>query len=107
MWVSPPPRAICSRCSDRRLPTPVARDGALTWRNASCATPGPEMWHDDTNANQTSAGERIEGDPAVVDVLLVRVQLGLDGVFAVTVQVPPRRAPVVPPRYQLSAARCS
>jgi hypothetical protein len=47
--------------------------------------PGPKVWHDDTDANQPCAGERTERDPAGVDVVLERVHLGLDGVFAVTV----------------------
>ena len=100
---SPAVRAICSSCSHRRLPMPVARNGALTWRYASCAIAGPKVWHDDTDANQPSAGERTERDPAGVDVVLERVQLGLDGVFAVTVRIPGRRAPVAVPRDEFGA----
>ena len=65
--------------------------------------PGPKVWHDDTDSNQPCAGERTERDPAVVDVVLERVHLGLDRVFAVTVRVPGRRAPVAVPRDELSA----
>ena len=65
--------------------------------------PGPKVWHDDNDANQPSAGERTERDPAVIDVVLERLHLGLDGVFAVTVRVPGRRAPVAMPRNELRA----
>jgi hypothetical protein len=34
-----PARASCSSCSETRLPIPGARNGALTWRNASRALP--------------------------------------------------------------------
>ena len=61
------------------------------------------MWHDDTDANQPFAGERTERDPAGVDVVLQHVDLGLDGVFAVTVRVPGRRVPVAVPRDELGA----
>src|SRR5215472_6348540 len=64
---------------------------------------GPKVWHDDTDANQPPAGERTERDPALIDVILERVHLGLDGVFAVTVRVPGRRTPVAMPRHELSA----
>src|SRR4051812_39780678 len=56
-----------------------------------------------TDSNQPPAGERTERDPAVVDVVLERVHLGLDGVFAVTVRVLGQRAPVAVPRHELSA----
>ena len=96
-------RAISSSCSHRRLPMPVARDGALTWRYASCAIPG-RRWGTTTPMPTSSlAGERTERDPAGVDVVLERVHLGLDGVFAVTVRVPGRRAPVAVPRDELGA----
>ena len=62
------------------------------------------MWHDDSDADQPSAGERTERDPAGVDVVLERAHLGLDGVFAVTVRVPRRRAPVAVPRDEFGAA---
>jgi hypothetical protein len=65
--------------------------------------PGPKVWHDDTDSNQPTAGERTEHDPAVVDVVLELMHLGLDGVFAVTLHVPGRRAPVAAPRDELSA----
>jgi hypothetical protein len=61
------------------------------------------MWHHDSDANQLSADEGTERDPALVDVILERVHLGRDGVFAVTVRVPGRRAPVAVPRDELSA----
>ena len=61
------------------------------------------MWHDDTDASQPFAGECTERDPARVDVVLEHVHLGLDGVFAVTVRVPGRRAPVAVPRDELGA----
>jgi hypothetical protein len=61
------------------------------------------VWHDDTDANQPSAGERTERDPAVVDVVLERVHLSRDGVFAVTLRIPARRAPVAVPRDELAA----
>ena len=66
--------------------------------------PGPKVWHDDTDANQPSAGERTERDPAGVDVVLERAHVRLDGVFAVTVRVPGRRVPVAVPRDELGAA---
>ena len=65
--------------------------------------PGPKVWHDDTDANQPLAGERTERDPAGVDVVLERLHLALDGVFAVTVRVPGRRAPVAVSRDELGA----
>src|SRR5262252_9634299 len=65
--------------------------------------PGPKVWHDDTDANQPRAGERTERDPAMVDVVLGRAHPRLDGVFAVTVRVPGRRAPVAVPRHELCA----
>jgi len=65
--------------------------------------PGPKVWHDDTDSNQPPAGERTERDPAVVDVVLELVHLGLDGVFAVIVRVPGPRAPAAVPRDELSA----
>ncbi len=61
------------------------------------------MWHDDTYANQLVANERTERDPAGVDVVLEHVDLGLDGVLAVTVRVPGQRAPVAVPRDELGA----
>ena len=89
----------------------LGQTAADTRRTQRCADveecqlrdPGPEVWHDDTDANQPSAGERTERDPAGVDVVLERVHLGLDGVFAVTVRVPGRRAPVAVPRDELCA----
>jgi hypothetical protein len=63
--------------------------------------PGPKVWHDDTDANQPPTGERTERDPAIVDVALERAHLGLDRVFAVTVRVPGRGAPVAVPRDEL------
>jgi hypothetical protein len=65
--------------------------------------PRPKVWHDDSDSNQSPAGEGTERDPAVVDVALELVHPGLDGVFAVTVRVPGRRAPVAVPRDELSA----
>jgi hypothetical protein len=58
---------------------------------------GPEVRHDDTDANHPSAGERTERDPAGVDVVLERAHLSLDGVLTVTVRIPRRRAPVAVP----------
>ena len=65
--------------------------------------PGPKVRQDDTDTNQPSAGERTERDPAGVEVVLERVHLGLHGVFAVTVRVPGRRAPVAVPRDEFGA----
>ena len=103
MSESPAVRAICSSCSDRRLPMPVARRRCADVEECQLRDPGPKVWHDDTDANQPSAGERTERDPAGVDVVLERVHLGLDGVFAVTVRVPGRRAPVAVPRDEFGA----
>ena len=103
MSESPAVRAICVEL--------LGQTAADTRRAPRCADveecqlrdPGPKVWHDDTDANQLSAGERTERDPAVVDVVLERVRLGLDGVFAVTVRVPGRRAPVAVPRDEFGA----
>ena len=65
--------------------------------------PGSKVWHDGTDANQLVAGERTERDPAGVDVVLEHVDLGLDGVLAVTVRVPGQRVPVAVPRDELGA----
>ena len=65
--------------------------------------PGPEVRHDDTDADQPSAGERTDRDPAGVDVVLERVHLGLDGVLAVTLRVPRRGAPIAAPLDELGA----
>ena len=64
---------------------------------------GPKVWHDDTDANQSLAGERTERDPAGVDVVLQHVDLGLDRVLAETVRVPGQRAPVAVTRDELGA----
>ena len=61
------------------------------------------MWHDGADANQLVAGERTERDPAGVDIVLEHVDLGLDGVLAVTVRVPGQRVPVAVPRDELGA----
>ena len=64
---------------------------------------GPKMRHDDSDAYQPSAGDRTECDPTGVDVVLERMHLALDGVFAVTLRVPSRRAPVAAPCDELGA----
>jgi hypothetical protein len=81
---------------------PVERHGADV-EERQLRDRGPKVWDDDTDANQPSAGERTERDPAGVDVVLERVHLGLDGVFGVTVRVPCRRVPVAVPRDELGA----
>jgi len=89
----------------------LGQTGADTRRTERCADvepcqlrdPGPEVWHDDSDANQPSAVERTESDPALVDVILERLHLGFDGMFAVTVRVPGRRAEVAVPRHELCA----
>ncbi len=65
--------------------------------------PGPKVWHDDTDANQPSARDRTDRDPARVDVVLQRVLLGRDGVFAVATRIPGRRVPAAVPRDELGA----
>lgn len=65
---------------------------------------GANAWHHHTDANQPSAGEGTERDPPDVDVVLERVHLTLDGVFAVTLRVPARRAQIAVPRDELRAA---
>jgi hypothetical protein len=65
--------------------------------------PGPKVGHNDAYANQTSAGERTERDPTGIHVVLDRVHLSIDGVFATTVRVPGRRGPVAESRYELGA----
>jgi hypothetical protein len=64
---------------------------------------GPKVGQDDADANQTSAGERTERDPTGIDLVLDRVHLGIDGVFAMTVRVPGGRGPVAVSRYELGA----
>src|SRR5262245_10705919 len=65
--------------------------------------PGPDVGHDDTDADHPSAGERPERDPLAVDVVLEGAQLSRDGVFAVTLGVPGRRGPVAGPGDELAA----
>ena len=63
----------------------LGQAAADTLRTRRCAhvedrqlrDPGPQVWHDDTEADQPSAGERTERDPASVDVVLERVHAGL------------------------------
>jgi len=89
----------------------LAQTAADTRRTQRCADveecqlrdPEPKPRHDHTNSNEAPAGERTERDPAIVDIVLERAHPGLDGVFAVTVRVPGRRAPVAVPRDELSA----
>ena len=64
---------------------------------------GRRVWHDDTDAYQSSAGERTERNSGGVEVVLDCVHLGLDGVLAVAIWVPGRRAPVAAPRVELGA----
>ena len=65
--------------------------------------PAPKVGHDGADADQLLTDERTERDPAGVDVVLEHVDLGLDGVLAVTIRVPGQRAPAAVPRDELGA----
>jgi hypothetical protein len=62
---------------------------------------GPQMRHDDADPDQPPVDERTERDPTRVDVALEFVPLCLDGMFAVPIWIPGRRAPVPGPLHQL------
>ena len=79
-------------------------DPAFEVKECQLRDPGPKVWHDDSDADQPPACERTDRDPSAVDVALERQPHGLDGVFAATVRVPRRRAPVAAPRDELGAA---
>jgi hypothetical protein len=66
--------------------------------------PRSNVGHDDTDADEPSAGERAERDPAGVDVVLEGLHLARDRVLAPTVRVPGCGAPVAVARYELGAA---
>ncbi|MBV9323104.1 MAG: hypothetical protein JO352_04855 [Chloroflexi bacterium] len=66
-----------------KLPISIARNGALTWRNASWAIPGPKVWHATPTPTSRPLARAPSATPPFVDVLLEFVHLGLDGVFAV------------------------
>ena len=98
---SPAPWATCSSSPDRRLPIPATAQRLGDVQERELRDRGPQMRHDDADPDQPSVHEGAERHPTRVDVVLEFVPLCFDGVFAVPVCVPGRRAPGPGPLHQL------